>query len=215
MIGKAGKGKGKGGGDFHHCGEKGHFKRECPKLWGKGGKGGTKGSGKGMGEVEGSGKGMGFQGSCYTCGKPGHTSRECWAKGAGKGKGGGYGPASSGKGSARTLDEFWQGQVQPLSALRAKETPVKNRFKALAEEEEEEDAEAEPVKSGRCQSKGSPRYDPRRVRAKGQALGSTPWAPPQAYGHPSADSDVRALLGSSGVKKMGKGYEGNSVDQRR
>ena len=83
-------------------GEKGHFKGECPKLWGKGGKGGMKGEGKGMGEFKGSGKGMGFQGNCYTCGKPGHTSRECW-KGSGKGKGGGAYGKASGKGGARSL----------------------------------------------------------------------------------------------------------------
>ena len=123
-----------------------------------------------MGEFKGSGKGMGFQGNCYTCGKPGHTSRECWAKGSGKaGKGKGYGPVG-GKGSMRTLDDYWPSQVQPLSALR--ETPVKNMFKELTEED---DAEEQPEKSGRCQSQGSPRYD--HWRESGQGPGDRGIAP--------------------------------------
>ena len=90
------------------------------------------------GEAKGGGKGMGFHGDCFTCGKPGHTSRECWAKGGGKGgKGGGYVPAS-GKGSVRVLEHFWPSQVQSLSTLRTRETPLKNQFEALGGRDEDE-----------------------------------------------------------------------------
>lgn len=68
------KGKGKGKGACHVCGEHGHFARECPK-----------GKGKGKGKSKG-----GFQGICYNCGEHGHPARECpWGKG-GKSKGKGW-----------------------------------------------------------------------------------------------------------------------------
>jgi hypothetical protein len=58
-VGKGGKGKGKGkgNGECFNCGEKGHLKRDCPKLQDQGGKGYHKGSGKGMGDAKGGGKG--------------------------------------------------------------------------------------------------------------------------------------------------------------
>ena len=88
-----GKGKRKGDGSCHTCGQFGHWSRECPSNPKGGGKG--KGFGKGrqgpnqVGNGRGKGKGFdgkgkdkdwGYQGTCFNCGKVGH--KECvstWA----------------------------------------------------------------------------------------------------------------------------------------
>ena len=96
------KGKGKGDGSCHICGQFGHWSRECPsnpKGGGKGGKGfgkswqgpsqfgfgkGGKGFGKswqgpsqfGFGKG-GNGKGFGYQGTCFNCQQVGHKAAEC------------------------------------------------------------------------------------------------------------------------------------------
>jgi hypothetical protein len=230
-VGKGGKAKGKGGkgnGECHNCGEKGHFKANCPKPPVKGGKGGNKGGGKGDGK--GSGKGSGFQGECYQCGKWGHTKAECWK---GKGKGGPAG--GGGKGGLRTFGDYYE-QAQILSAVRKVETKkieVKNMFEKLAETESEDDeyrgrdptmpepswepADSGTERSGRAGPADAPvqRKDPlarpkagavpsRRIRAKGQALGLRPGtAPTTAWrrGAAQAKNDGGAggtLPGSSG-----------------
>jgi transposase InsO family protein len=59
----------------YSCGQRGHFKRECPNRRG----GASRGSGRG----DGGGAGT----SCTWCGKPGHSSEQCYARRTSRGSG--------------------------------------------------------------------------------------------------------------------------------